>query len=75
MKYFLFIPFLFLLNSCFAEDYIIEFQAKVKNLIEYNISKTKKFRNYDLEGTFTDSYGNIGIFSAVVSAEDRKSVV
>ena len=69
MKYFLFISFFFLSITCFSEDYIVEFQAKVKNLIEYNISITKKFRNYDLEGTFTDSFGNIGIFSAVINAD------
>ena len=72
MKHLLFIIFLFLLGICSAEDYIIEFQAKVKNLIEYDISNTKKFRNYDLEGTFTDSYGNIGIFGAVISADIEK---
>ena len=43
MKHLLFILFLFLLGVCSAEDYIIEFQAKVKNLIEYDISNTKKF--------------------------------
>ena len=72
MKYYLCIPIFFLISTCFAKDYIIEFQAKVKNLIEYNISKTKKFKNYDLEGTFTDNYGNIGIFGAVISADIEK---
>ena len=72
MKHLLFILFLFLLGVCSAEDYIIEFQAKVKNLIEYDISNTKKFRNYDLEGTFTDSYGNIGLFNAVVSSDVKE---
>ena len=75
MRFFLFIPFLFFLSFCYAKDYIVEFQAKVKNLIEYNISKTKKFKNYDLEGTFTDSYGNIGIFGAVVIADIEKGKV
>ena len=69
MKYFLNIIFFFLLSLCFAEDYIIEFQAKVKNLKEFNFSNKKKFRNYDLEGTFTDNYGNIGIFNAVVISD------
>ena len=70
MRFFLFISLLLLLKNCFSEDYfIIEFQAKVKNSIEYNISETKKFKNYDLEGTFTDSYGNIGIFGAVIIAD------
>ncbi len=69
MKYFLFIPFLLFLKVSYSENYIIEFQAKVKNLIEYNISKTKKFRNYDLEGTFTDNYGNYGKFNAIIISD------
>ena len=76
MNYFLSISFFFLSSICFSEDYIVEFQAKVKNLIEYNISITKKYRNYDLEGTFTDNFGNIGMFSAVINAdvEDGKLI-
>ncbi len=62
-------PFLFFLNICLAENYIIQFQAKVKNLKEFNISKTKKFRNFDLEGTFTDNFGNIGIFNAIIISD------
>jgi hypothetical protein len=69
MRYYLCIALFFLLNFCFAEDYIIEFQAKVKNLKEFDFSNKKKFRNYDLEGTFTDNYGNIGIFNAVVISD------
>ena len=72
MKYYLCIALFFLLNFCFSEDYIIEFQAKVKNLKEFNFSNKKKFRNYDLEGTFTDNYGNIGIFNAVVISDVEK---
>ena len=72
MRFFIFISLLLLLKNCFSEDYIIEFQAKVKNSIEYNISNTKKFKNYDLEGTFTDSYGNIGTFEAVIIADVEK---
>ena len=69
MKYYLCIVLFFLFNYCFSEDYIIEFQAKVKNLKEFNFSKEKKFRNYDLEGTFTDNFGNIGIFNAVIISD------
>ena len=65
----LFIPFIFLLRISFSEDYILQFQAKVKNLKELNISETKKFRNYDLEGTFTDNYGSIGIFNAITISD------
>ena len=75
MKFFFFITLFLHLSNCLSEDYILEFQAKVKNSIEYNISKTKKFKNYDLEGTFTDSYGNIGIFEAVVIADIEKGKV
>ena len=69
MRLFFLIPLFLYSSNCFSEDYILEFQAKVKNSIEYNISKTKKFKNYDLEGTFTDSYGNIGTFGAVIIAD------
>ena len=55
-----------------AEDYVIQFQAKVKNLIEYSISETKQFRSYDLEGTFTDNYGNYGKFNAVTISDVEK---
>ena len=72
MKYFLNVIFFFLLSLCFSEDYIIEFQAKVKNLKEFNFSNKEKFRDYDLEGTFTDNYGNIGLFNAVVSSDVKE---
>ena len=72
MKFFFLITIFLYLSNALSEDYIIEFQAKVKNSIEYNISKTKKFKNYDLEGTFTDSYGNIGTFGAVIIADVDK---
>ena len=66
MKLFLFFILYVFLNISYSEDYIFEFQAKVKNLKEYHISKTEQFRNYDLEGTFTDNYANYGKFSAVI---------
>ena len=66
------IPLFLHISNSFSEDYIHEFQAKVKNSIEYNISETKKFKNYDLEGTFTDNYGNIGTFRAVIIADIDK---
>ncbi len=72
MRLFFLIPLFLYSSNCFSEDYILEFQAKVKNSIEYNITKTKKFKNYDLEGTFTDSYGNIGTFGAVIIADVEK---
>ena len=72
MRLIIFIAFFLYFSNCLSDDYILEFQAKVKNSIEYSISKTKKFKNYDLEGTFTDSYGNIGTFGAVIIADVDK---
>ena len=72
MRCLFFIPLFLHISNCFSEDYIHKFQAKVKNSIEYNISETKKFKNYDLEGTFTDNYGNIGTLRAVIIADIDK---
>ena len=52
-----------------TEDYILEFQAKVKNLRTFNISNSEKFRSYDLEGIFTDNYGNYGKTSAIIISD------
>ena len=52
-----------------AEDYILEFQAKVKNLRTLNISNYEQFRSYDLEGTFTDNYGNYGKTSVIIISD------
>ena len=52
-----------------TEDYIIEFQAKVKNLRTFNISNSEQFRSYDLEGTFTDNFGNYGKSNTVIVSD------
>ena len=52
-----------------AEDYILEFQAKVYNLKEFNISKSEQFRSYELVGTFTDNYGNYGKSNIIVISD------
>ena len=54
-----------------TDDYILEFQAKVKNLRVFDISKSEQFRSYDLEGTFTDNYGNYGKSSVIVISDIR----
>ena len=76
MKFIL--SFILIFISCIsnAKDYVIEFQAKVKNLKEYKMTEIKQFRNYDLEGTFTDNYGNYGKFSAIIisDVEDDKLI-
>ena len=56
-------------NISFSEDYISNFQAKVKNLQEMNISQREKFRSYNLDGTFTDNYGNYGKFYAIITSD------
>ena len=50
--------FLLFISTAISEEYILEFQANVKMIKEYNISKIEKFRSYQLIETFTDEYGN-----------------
>jgi len=58
MKYYLCIALFFLLNFCFAEDYIIEFQAKVKNLKEFreNLHTQVRTKNSKLSTIGPDNY-------------------
>ena len=44
INFFLFITLFLYLSNCLSEDYILEFQAKVKNSIEYNISNKKNLK-------------------------------
>ena len=69
MKKLLFILIFLKFSNLFSVDYILEFQANVKIIKEYNISKTEKFRSYELEGTFTDEYGNYGKFDGIVTSD------
>ena len=56
-----------------TEEYILEFQANVKMIREYNISKIEKFRSYQLIGTFTDEYGNYGKFDAIITSDIKNN--
>ena len=58
MRFLIVILFFAVISIAKTEDYIIEFQAKVKNLRTFDISNSEQFRSYDLEGTFTDNYDN-----------------
>ena len=69
MKLILVILFSTIIAIAQADDYILEFQAKVKNLRIFDISKSEQFRSYDLEGTFTDNYGNYGKSSVIVISD------
>ena len=73
MKIINFLIFLYFSNIGYSQDYIIEFQAKVKNLKQYNISKIEKFRSYELEGTFTDNYGNYGKQNSIIISDIKDS--
>ncbi len=70
-----FFLFLFIFSNAYAENYIIQFQAKVKNLKEFNISESEKFRSYELEGTFTDNYGNYGKIDTILVSDIKKGKV
>ena len=76
MKYILYLIFFLFFSYASAEEYILEFQANVKMLREYDISKIKKFRSYQLIGTFTDEYGNYGKFDAIITSDikDKKLI-
>ena len=69
MKSLIVILFFVLIGIAKTEDYILEFQAKVKNLRTFNISNSEQFRSYDLEGTFTDNYGNYGKSSTIIISD------
>ena len=69
MRFLIVIFFFAVISIAKTEAYIIEFQAKVKNLRTFNISNSEQFRSYDLEGTFTDNYGNYGKTSAIIISD------
>ena len=67
---------LFILSGfVFGTDYIIQFQAKVKNLKEFNISKSEKFRSYQHEGTFTDNFGNYGKSNTIIISDIKDEMI
>jgi len=61
--------FYLLFNLAYTEDYVQEFQANVNILKEYSISKNKKFRSYELLGTFTDELGNFGKLDVIITSD------
>ena len=65
--------FFFIISPVIAEEYILEFQANVKMIKEYNISEIDKFRSFELIGTFTDDYGNYGKFDAVITSDIKNN--
>ena len=76
MRFLIVIFFSAVISIAKTEDYVIEFQAKVKNLRTFDISNSEQFRSYDLEGTFTYNYGNYGKTSVIIISDikNRKLV-
>ena len=73
MKFIFSILLFFHVKHTFSLDYILEFQANINILKEFNISKKEKFRSYELIGTFTDEYGNYGKFDGIVTSDIKDS--
>ena len=69
MRFLIVILFLAVISIAKTEDYILEFQGKVKNLRTFDISNSEQFRSYDLEGTFTDNYCNYGKSSVIIISD------
>ena len=72
MKYILQITLFIFLSIANAEDYIVEMQANIKIIKEYTISKTEKFRSYELMAAFTGEYVNYGKFDAIITSYIKK---
>ena len=73
MKFIFSILLFFLTNHIFSLDYILEFQANINIIKEFDISKKEKFRSYEVIGTFTDKYGNYGKFDGIVTSDVKDS--
>ena len=69
MRYILLMILFLIIGYAFAEDYVLQFQAKVKNLREFNISDAEKFRSYEWEGTFTDNFANYGKSNSIIVSD------
>ena len=69
MKFIFTILLFFFLKHGFSIDYIVEFQANINILKEFDISNKEKFRSYELIGTFTDEYGNYGKLDGIIISD------
>ena len=65
----------FFSTNLFAKDYFIEFHAK--NIIneKHDYSKGNYYNILKLDGSFTDSLGNYGNFTALASVELKNSKI
>ena len=60
MKIFLFFFSFFILKNSYCYEYIRTINGKRNIVTSFDISKSEKFVNFTLDGTFTDSLGNYG---------------
>lgn len=65
----------FLLSSLNANEYLINFQAKVVSSETHNYAKNSNFNLIKLDGSFTDNLGNYGNWNALVSYELSKNLI
>lgn len=63
------IIFSLFISTVNANEYLINFQAKVVNSETHNYTKNSNFNLIKLDGSFTDNLGNYGNWNALVSFE------
>ena len=62
MKSILYLFFFLILHKTYSFEYIRTINGKRNIVTTYEISKSEKFVNFTLDGTFTDNLGNYGIW-------------
>ena len=60
MKSILYLFFFLILYKAYSFEYIRTINGKRNIVTTYDISKSEKFINFTLDGTFTDNLGNYG---------------
>ena len=60
MKSILYLLFFLILCKAYSFEYIRTINGKRNIVTSYDISKSEKFINFTLDGTFTDNLGNYG---------------
>ena len=65
----------FLVGLVNANEYLINFQAKVVSSETHNYTKDSNFNLIKLDGSFTDNLGNYGNWNALVSYELSKGLI
>ena len=76
MKSILYLFFFLILYKAYSFEYIRTINGKRNIVTTYDISKSEKFVNFTLDGTFTDNLGNYGYVesSSIVLLENNQVV-